>query len=590
MNSHLFQEAGSQLSTPIEALPGIWIYHFGEGKADGNAGMRDVLGGKGANLAEMANLGLPVPPGFTIKTEACGAFYDNNGKLPNGLYPHISQGLAELQRKTGKTFGDNENPLLVSVRSGAPVSMPGMMVTVANVGLNDISVETLVKQTGSVWFAYDSYRRLMEKYAAALMDIPPDDFEKIVQKLCEENGHEKSTEFTADDWKEVIGRYKEFFTDELGIEFPQDPHVQMHDAITTVFQSWSRPGAVMQRIAKNISDSMGTAINVQAMVFGNLDDQSATGVAFTRVLNTGEKRLSGDFIPRAQGEDIVGGRGEPQFITNSGREKYNSPLPTMEETLPDAFKLLKECCELLEKHYRDVQEIEFTVEKGRLWILQTRNAEYPEASFEIAMDMVNEGLITKEQALERVDLNTLPISIDPNAERNVIAKGTPACGGAAYGEVALTVKRALDRAAQGANVILCRVMTEPEDVRGIDAAKGVLTTQGGRTSHATRTAVGMSKPCIVGAGSAGVATPLKIDLANSLMRVGETIIREGDTITIDGYNGDIMLGKMPIGQFVIPEAYHQLIKWRSELASNGRVNAIEFPPPRVVGGPQDGPA
>ena len=499
------KKAGKGDGPAQRAKQGKWVYAFGGGKAEGRSGMRELLGGKGAGLAEMANLGLPVPPGFTITTAVCTHYYASGNTYPKQLRAQVDAGLAHIARITGKKFGDRGNPLLVSVRSGARASMPGMMDTVLNLGLNDDTVEAVAKQSGDRRFAYDSYRRFITMYSNVVLDIEHHNFEDILEDHKVRKGLTLDTELEADDWVDLVARYKERVEDEQGKPFPQDPREQLWGAIGAVFGSWMNQRAITYRKLHNIPESWGTAVNVQAMVFGNMGDTSATGVAFTRNPSTGEKRLYGEFLINAQGEDVVAGIRTPQEITEVARKEAGSDKPSMERAMPAAFKELTRIHEKLERHYRDMQDLEFTVEQGKLWMLQCRNGKRTaKAALRIAVELANEKLITKEEAVARVDPASLDQllhpTIDPDAERKVIATGLPASPGAASGEIVFSSDEATRLKADGKKVILVRVETSPEDIHGMHAAEGILTTRGGMTSHAAVVARGMGKPCVSGAG------------------------------------------------------------------------------------------
>ena len=510
------QEAGQEIrgqASPRQSKPAAkaaksqrWVYAFGGGKAEGKPGMRNLLGGKGAGLAEMANLGLPVPPGFTITTEVCTHYYANGNSYPAALEKQVKTALAEVGRITGKTFGDKVNPLLVSVRSGARASMPGMMDTVLNLGLNDETVEALAQKSGDRRFAYDSYRRFITMYSDVVLGVGHEHFEEILDDHKDRNGYTLDTDLTAKDWEELVGRYKERLEEEHGEPFPQDPFKQLWGAIGAVFGSWMNQRAITYRRLHNIPESWGTAVNVQAMVFGNMGETSATGVAFTRNPSTGEKQLYGEFLINAQGEDVVAGIRTPQEITEAARKESGSDKPSMEAAMPRAFKELTRIYRVLEKHYRDMQDLEFTVEQDKLWMLQTRSGKRTaKAALRIAVELANEGLISRKEAVTRVDPAALDQllhpTIDPNAERKVIATGLPASPGAAAGEIVFSADDAENMKAQGKKVILVRVETSPEDIHGMHAAEGILTTRGGMTSHAAVVARGMGKPCVSGAGT-----------------------------------------------------------------------------------------
>ena len=496
--------------------------------------MRNLLGGKGAGLAEMAHLGLPVPPGFTITTEVCTYFYENEKSYPKDLRPQVAAALAELGRITGKKFGDAKNPLLVSVRSGARASMPGMMDTVLNLGLNDVTVAALAEKSGDRRFAQDSYRRFITMYSDVVLGIGHHHFEEILDDHKDRNGYTLDTDLDADDWEFLIVRYKERVEEESGKPFPQDPHAQLWGAIGAVFGSWMNQRAITYRRLHRIPESWGTAVNVQAMVFGNMGETSATGVAFTRNPSTGEKKLYGEFLINAQGEDVVAGIRTPQEITEAARKEAGSKKPSMEAELPDAFAELTRIHAALEKHYRDMQDLEFTVEQGKLWMLQTRSGKRTaKAALRIAVELANEKLISKEEAVSRIDPASLDQllhpTIDPAAERNVIATGLPASPGAACGEIVFSPDEAETLKSQGRKVILVRVETSPEDIHGMHAAEGILTTRGGMTSHAAVVARGMGKPCVSGAGA------LRVDYRAQTMSSGGVTLKKGDTLTIDGF-------------------------------------------------------
>src|SRR5262249_28110417 len=479
---------------------GKWVYRFGNGKAEGRADMRDLLGGKGAGLAEMANLGLPVPPGFTITTEVCTYYYRNGKTYPNDLEQQVNAALSEVGRITGKTFGDRGNPLLVSVRSGARASMPGMMDTVLNLGLNDETVEALAEKSGDRRFAYDSYRRFITMYADVVLGVEHHHFEEILDDHKDKRGYELDTDLSAEDWVELTARYKARVEEERGEPFPQDPHDQLWGAIGAVFGSWMNQRAITYRRLHHIPESWGTAVNVQAMVFGNMGDTSATGVAFTRNPSSGEKRLYAQFLINPPGEDVGAGIGTPQEITEAARTEAGSDKPSMERALPQAFKELERIYGVLERHYRDMQDLEFTVEQGKLWMLQTRvGKRTAKAALKIAVELAGEGLISREEAVSRIDPAALDQllhpTLDPEAERKVIATGLPASPGAASGEIVFSADEAEELKAKGRKVILVRIETSPEDIHGMHAAEGILTTRGGMTSHAAVVARGMGKPC-----------------------------------------------------------------------------------------------
>jgi pyruvate,orthophosphate dikinase len=539
---------------------GKWVYAFGGGKAAGRASMRNLLGGKGAGLAEMAHLGLPVPPGFTITTEVCTYFYDNGKAYPKDLPAQVDAALAELGRITGKKFGDGENPLLVSVRSGARASMPGMMDTVLNLGLNDVTAVALAEKSRDRRFALDSYRRFITMYANVVLGIEHHHFEEILDDHKDRNGFTLDTDLSADDWDNVIDRYKERVEEESGKPFPQDPHAQLWGAIGAVFGSWMNQRAITYRRLHAIPESWGTAVNVQAMVFGNMGETSATGVAFTRNPSTGEKKLYGEFLINAQGEDVVAGIRTPQEITELARKEAGSHKPSMESAMPDAFAELTRIHGALERHYRDMQDLEFTVEQGKLWMLQTRNGKRTAlAALRIAVELANEKLITKDEAVARIDPSALDQllhpTIDPDAERKVLAAGLPASPGAACGEIVFSSEDAETLKNQDRKVILVRVETSPEDIHGMHAAEGILTTRGGMTSHAAVVARGMGKPCVSGAGT------LRVDYRAQSMTAGGVTLKKGDILTIDGSTGQVLVGRVPMQEPALAGEFATLMKW-----------------------------
>ncbi len=546
------------------AQAGKWVYTFGDGRAEGKAGMRDLLGGKGANLAEMANLGLPVPPGFTIPTSVCTYFYANGKTYPKDLKSQVEKALVTVGKIAGKTFGDAKNPLLVSVRSGGRASMPGMMDTVLNLGLNDTTVEALSQLSGDRRFAYDSYRRFITMYSDVVLGFEHHHFEDILDTYKDSKGYSLDTELTADDWVELVGRYKEAVARETGEDFPQDPHAQLWGAIGAVFSSWMNARAVTYRRLHDIPESWGTAVNIQSMVFGNMGDTSATGVAFTRNPSTGEKRLYGEFLINAQGEDVVAGIRTPQDITEHARKESGSDKASMEVAMPDAFKELTRIYTQLEKHYRDMQDMEFTVEQGKLWMLQTRNGKRTaKAALRIAVDLANEGLITKKDAITRIDPASLDQllhpTIDPVAKRDVIATGLPASPGAAAGEIVFSSDEAAKLQADGRKVILVRVETSPEDIHGMHAAEGILTTRGGMTSHAAVVARGMGKPCVSGCGT------VRVDYGRGMMSIGNRTFKAGDVITIDGSLGQVLAGRMPMIEPELSGDFNTLMGWADQV-------------------------
>jgi pyruvate,orthophosphate dikinase len=557
-----------------QKLPkGKWVYSFGDGRAEGKAGMRGLLGGKGAGLAEMANLGLPVPPGFTITTEVCTFYYANERQYPKQLRAQVEKALAAVGRITGKTFGDKVNPLLVSVRSGARASMPGMMDTVLNLGLNDATVEALAKKSGDRRFAYDSYRRFITMYCDVVLGVGHEHFEELLDHHKERQGYSLDTDLTADDWAQLVERYKKRLQEQRGEPFPQDPHEQLWGAIGAVFGSWMNARAITYRRLHNLPESWGTAVNVQAMVFGNMGETSATGVAFTRNPSTGEKKLYGEFLINAQGEDVVAGIRTPQEISEAARAEASSDKPSMENTLPRAYAELTRIYNALERHYRDMQDLEFTVEQGKLWMLQTRSGKRTaKAALRIAVELAHEGLISKSEAVLRVDPLSLDQllhpTIDPRAHRHVIATGLPASPGAATGEIVFSPDEAAQLKSDGRKVILVRVETSPEDIHGMHAAEGILTTRGGMTSHAAVVARGMGKPCVSGAGS------LRVDYAARTMTAGGQSFKQGDFITVDGSTGQVLAGKVEMVEPQLSGEFSTLIGWADKVRKLGvRANA-----------------
>jgi pyruvate, orthophosphate dikinase len=556
-----------------EPVKGKWVYGFGDGRAEGKADMRNLLGGKGAGLAEMARLGLPVPPGFTITTDVCTYYYAHGKQFPKDLENQLMKALARMGRMTGKGFGAKSNPLLVSVRSGARASMPGMMDTVLNLGLNDGTVETLAKKSGDRRFAYDSYRRFVTMYSDVVLGIDHENFEELLDHYKERQGYFLDTDLTADDWAELTERYKKRVEDGLGRPFPQDPHEQLWGAIGAVFGSWLNQRAITYRKLHNIPETWGTAVNVQAMVFGNMGDTSATGVAFTRNPSTGEKKLYGEFLINAQGEDVVAGIRTPQEITEKASLESGSDKPSMEKALPKAYAELKRIYNVLERHYRDMQDLEFTVEQGKLWMLQTRAGKRTaRAALRIAVDLANERLISRNEAVLRVDPMSLDQllhpTIDPRAHRRVIATGLPASPGAASGEIVFSPDEAAELKTAGHKVILVRVETSPEDIHGMHAAEGILTTRGGMTSHAAVVARGMGKPCVSGAGA------LRIDYARGIMSVSGQVYKKGEYITVDGTTGQVLAGKVSMVEPQLSGEFATLIGWADKVRKLGvRANA-----------------
>jgi pyruvate, orthophosphate dikinase len=537
-----------------------WVYSFGGGTAEGDAGMRNLLGGKGANLAEMAGLGLPVPPGFTITTEVCTAYYDNDHKLPDGLEAQVLGALDRVAEQVGARFGDADNPLLVSVRSGARASMPGMMDTILNLGLNDETVTGLARRAGDDRFAYDSYRRFIQMYSDVVLGVDHGVFEDILDGHKNLTGAYSDTDLGADDWSEICAAYKEAVAGELGEPFPQDITAQLWGAIGAVFGSWQTARAQTYRRLHEIPDWWGTAVNVQAMVFGNLGETSATGVAFTRNPSTGAKEIYGEFLVNAQGEDVVAGIRTPQPLTEAARAEASETAPSLEALMPETFAELVDVFDRLEQRYRDMQDIEFTIQDGKLWMLQTRAGKRTTmAALKIAVDMAAEGLVTREEAVMRVEPagldQLLHPTIAPDAHKQVVARGLPASPGAAIGEIVFSSDDAEQLRNQGKSVILVRIETSPEDIHGMHAAAGILTTRGGMTSHAAVVARGMGRPCVSGAGS------LRIDYTAQTMTAGGETFQKGDVITIDGASGEVLKGAVEMRQPELSGDFGTLMGW-----------------------------
>jgi pyruvate,orthophosphate dikinase len=541
-----------------------YVYRFGGGVSDGGKGDRNLLGGKGANLDGMASIGLPVPPGFTISTEMCTRYYDEGGKFPGSLIAEVATGIAHIEAITGKRFGNEADPLLVSVRSGARISMPGMMDTVLNLGLNDKTVEGLAATSGDARFAWDSYRRFIQMYSDVVLELDHGAFEEALEIAKEDKGFSLDTELSADDLRALVTTYKGLVEEQWNKPFPQDVHDQLWGAIGAVFGSWQADRAKVYRRLNDIPSNWGTAVNVQAMVFGNMGETSATGVAFTRDPSTGERAYYGEFLINAQGEDVVAGIRTPQYLTLAARERAGAKAASMEEALPEIYAELAKVFDLLETHYRDMQDIEFTVQQGKLWMLQTRSGKRTaKAALKIAVDMANEGLITQQEAIVRVDPMALDQllhpTLDPKAPRNVIAKGLPASPGAASGGVVFDADTAEKRKAAGEDVILVRVETSPEDIHGMHAAKGILTARGGMTSHAAVVARGMGRPCVSGVGT------LAIDAKNKVFRVAGREVREGDILTLDGSTGEVMIGAVDTVQPELAGDFGVLMEWADQV-------------------------
>jgi pyruvate, orthophosphate dikinase len=541
-----------------------WVYSFGGGSAEGKSEMRNLLGGKGANLAEMSSLGLPVPPGFTITTEVCTHYTSHENKYPETLKAEVNDALAQIEDIIGMKFGDAENPLLVSVRSGARASMPGMMDTVLNLGLNDETVKGLAKASGDERFAYDSYRRFIQMYGDVVMGVEHHHFEDILADHKDDKGVALDTELDAEDWKAVVSEFEAKVEAQLGKPFPQDPHDQLWGAISAVFGSWMNNRANIYRKLHDIPESWGTAVNIQSMVFGNMGDSSATGVCFTRNPSTGENAYYGEYLVNAQGEDVVAGIRTPQPLTIAEKAQNHSDLPSMEENMPELYQELCDVRDKLENHYTDMQDMEFTVQEGKLWMLQTRNGKRTaKAALKIAVEMSDEGLISREEAIKRIEPGALDQllhpTLDPDAERNILGKGLPASPGAACGKVAFSAQDAEALVAKGEKVILVRIETSPEDIGGMHAAEGILTTRGGMTSHAAVVARGMGRPCVAGAGQ------LRVDYKEQTLTCAGQTVNAGEIVTIDGSKGEVMLGEVKTIQPELTGDFGILMAWVDEI-------------------------
>lgn len=537
-----------------------WVYAFGGGDSDGEASMKNLLGGKGANLAEMAKLGLPVPPGFTITTEVCTEYYKLGEKYPDTLAGQVEAALIDLEEKTGKKFGEASNPLLVSVRSGARASMPGMMDTVLNLGLNDKTAEGLAELSGDRRFAFDSYRRFIQMYSNVVLDLPHHEFEHILDTYKEQNEFDVDTQLSAEDWMDVIKQFKAAVAKLSDKPFPEDPMEQLWGAVSAVFGSWMNDRAILYRKLNDIPQEWGTAVNVQSMVFGNMGDSSATGVAFTRDPSTGENMFYGEFLVNAQGEDVVAGIRTPAPISKARAEKINSDLVSLEEEMPAVYEQLIEVAQTLESHYRDMQDIEFTVENNILYMLQTRNGKRTAgAALKIAVDMAAEGLISEDEAVLRLEPaqldQLLHPTISPDATRDMLVQGLPASPGAAVGKVVFSSDKAAEMAADGHKVILVRQETSPEDIHGMHAAQAIVTSRGGMTSHAAVVARGMGRPCVCGAGE------MQIKEAEGVFRVFGREVREGDVITVDGAAGQVLMGEVDMIEPDLSGDFGQLMEW-----------------------------
>ncbi len=554
-----------------------YVYLFGAGKAEGSAEMRNLLGGKGANLAEMANIGVPVPPGFTITTEVCTAYYENNKQYPKELEGQVLSALQAVEKIMGKKFGDTKDPLLFSVRSGARVSMPGMMDTVLNLGLNDETIKGLIEKTGNERFAYDSYRRFVQMYSDVVMGCKAeredehDPFEAIIDAKKKARGVKNDTDLSAQDLKELVSEFKAMVKSRFNKNFPEKPMDQLWGSVGAVFGSWNGARAITYRKLNGIPEHWGTAVSVQTMVFGNMGDDSATGVAFTRDPATGLNQFYGEYLINAQGEDVVAGIRTPQPVNKAGQA--DSAQKSLEEEMPAVYKELETIYHNLEKHYKDMQDIEFTIQQGKLWMLQTRTGKRTAAAaIKIAVEMVDEGLIDKRTAVYRVAPEQLDQLLhpmfDPKAKKQVLAKGLPASPGAASGKVVFTAEKAMERKEAGEKIILVRLETSPEDIGGMDAAQGILTARGGMTSHAAVVARGMGKCCVAGCGA------LEINYTKKEFKVGEAVVKEGDWISLDGSTGQVMLGQVPTIQATLSGNFGKLMSWADEIRKIGvRTNA-----------------
>eukprot|EP00933_Yihiella_yeosuensis_P015963 TRINITY_DN1378_c0_g1_i1.p1 TRINITY_DN1378_c0_g1~~TRINITY_DN1378_c0_g1_i1.p1 ORF type:complete len:913 (+),score=249.05 TRINITY_DN1378_c0_g1_i1:107-2845(+) len=550
-----------------------WVYNFGAGEADGRANMKELLGGKGANLAEMASIGLPVPPGFTLTTEICTYFYEHGETYPKELREQVEEAVRLVEQRTGMLFGSAEKPLLLSVRSGARASMPGMMDTVLNLGLNDQTVESLAKESGDRRFAFDSYRRFVQMYADVVLGLDMAHFEKLLERAKQKRGVKLDNELLAEDLEGLTQLFKAQFHLEVGEDFPDDPLKQLWGAIGAVFKSWMNQRAKTYRRLNDIPESWGTAVSVQAMVFGNMGNDCATGVAFTRNPSNGVNNFYGEFLMNAQGEDVVAGIRTPQELTIASRKSHGCELPSLEESMPEVFKELMAIRSQLENHFKEMQDIEFTVQKGKLYMLQTRTGKRTaHAALQIAVDMANEGLISHQEAVMRLKPEQLDQllhpTLDPKAKKNVIAKGLPASPGAASGKIVFSADEAEQRTKIGEKVLLVRIETSPDDIHGIHSAQGILTTRGGMTSHAAVVARGMGRPCVAGAGD------VHVNYATKTMSVGSITLTEGDRLTIDGITGEIITGEVPTVKPQLTGNFGTIMGWADEFRTMGvRANA-----------------
>ncbi|MBL7094790.1 pyruvate, phosphate dikinase [candidate division KSB1 bacterium] len=554
-----------------------YVYRFGKGKTDGDASMKELLGGKGSNLAEMSNLGIPVPAGFTISTEVCSAYYENDGKYEDAVKDQVAEGVEHIEEIMGAKFGDADNPLLLSVRSGAPASMPGMMDTVLNLGLNETTIQGIIKESNNERFGWDSYRRFVQMYGDVVMGMKPeskeeeDPFEIIIDKMKEDRGVENDTDLNADDLKELVTQFKDEIKKKTGQDFPTDPWEQLWGSVNAVFGSWNNQRALTYRKLNNIPAHWGTAVNVQAMVFGNMGDDCATGVAFTRDPATGEHEFYGEYLVNAQGEDVVAGIRTPQPVNEATRS--DASQKTLQEIMPEPFAELEAIYKNLENHYTDMQDIEFTIQKGTLWMLQTRTGKRTAAAaVRIAVEMVGEGLIDKKTAVLRIEAEQLDQllhpTFDPNADKKVITTGLPASPGAATGRIVFHADEAEEWSEKGEDVLLVRIETSPEDIGGMNVAKGILTARGGMTSHAAVVARGMGTCCVAGCGA------LKIDYKSKTMTVDGTVYKEGDWISLDGSKGEVIEGKVPTVQPELSGDFGKIMEWADEYRKIGvRTNA-----------------
>ena len=553
------------------------VYAFADGFADGDASLGALLGGKGANLAEMCRMGLPVPPGFTLTTDVSTHFTTHDGHYPDGLKEEVEAALSQLSENMNLRLGDAERPLLVSVRSGARASMPGMMDTVLNLGMNDVTVEGLSKRTGDARFVWDSYRRFQQMYGDVVMGVSHDSFEEIIDDYKFENALSLDADLDTDDWRDICARFAVMIEEEAGEPFPQDPYEQLWGAIGAVCESWNNARARTYRQLHDIPDDWGTAVTVQAMVFGNLGDTSATGVAFTRNPSTGAREVYGEYLLNAQGEDVVAGIRTPHFIAKQARLDAGMQELSLEEVLPSVYAELQKIFVTLETHFKDMQDVEFTVQNGRLFILQTRSAKRTvKAALQVAVDLVAEGVIDRETAIGRIEPEALEQlllpTLDPAARVNVLAKGLPASPGAASGAIVFTPDEAEARAANGEKVILVRMETSPEDIHGMYAAAAILTSRGGMTSHAAVVARGLGRPCVSGAGE------VQIDFDNQLARIGKTELKTGDIITVDGTSGNVMRGEVPTLEPELTGAFATLMGWADDIRTMGIRTNAETPP------------